>query len=437
MAFRLRLYPRSLFWRLAGVTALVMLLSLSFVVALYGYNRLQTVAGNVADQCGELLANAEDQIDGLPPEAQADWIENGQPLYAPHLRPLYHPDTPPPTALPSSLLTRTIAAALHKRLAAVGDIRETALPRRQLWVQVGLLGKTYWLVIPLGRYRGDPTWQFGVAAGIFALASLLAAAVVALRINRPLRELRIAAASLGRGERPEPLPETGPTEVRELSTSFNRMLSDLDANERERNVMLAGISHDLRTPLARLRLGVEMMADDSLRDGMREDVDDIERILGQFIAFARGLGEEEASETDPAGLVRSVLTRYAREGCNIELELADDIPTIKARPLALSRALANLIDNARRYAEPPITVQVRREPGWLIFEVLDHGPGIPESQLADALKPFHRLDTARRADGGSGLGFAIVDRIARLHRGNLTLSNRAEGGLCATLRVPG
>jgi two-component system osmolarity sensor histidine kinase EnvZ len=433
---RLRLYPRSLFWRLAGVTVLAMLLSLASVVALFSYNRLQMVGINVAEQCGELLANAEGQLDGLSPDEQADWIDDSQPPYAAHLRHLDNREAPPRTALPHTQLSRAIASAIRKRLAGIGDIRESDPPRRQLWVQVDVVGKTYWLVIPMGRYRGDPTWQFAVAAGVFTLVSLLLAALVAWHINRPLRDLRLAAGQLGRGEQPMPLPEAGPLEVKELSASFNRMLADLDANERERNVMLAGISHDLRTPLARLRLGVEMMSDDSLQDGMREDVDDIERILSQFIAFARGLGEEEATDTDPAGLVRSLLTRYAREGCQIELDLDDDLPLIKARPLALSRAIANLIDNARRYGEPPLSLHVRRDGNWVLFEMADHGPGIPADQLDEALKPFHRLDGARRADGGSGLGFAIVDRITRLHRGTLQLRNRDGGGLLVELRIP-
>jgi two-component system osmolarity sensor histidine kinase EnvZ len=214
------------------------------------------------------------------------------------------------------------------------------------------------------------------------------------------------------------------------------MLADLETNERERNVMLAGISHDLRTPLARLRLGVEMMSDASLQDGMREDIDDIERILGQFIAFARGLGDEDAAEVDAAELARSLLTRYAREHCTVELDLADDLPLLRARPLALTRALANLIDNARRYGEPPLGLRVFRDQDMVVFEVSDHGPGIPADLLTEALKPFHRLDSARSADGGSGLGFAIVERIARLHSGSLRLDNRASGGLIVQLRLP-
>jgi two-component system osmolarity sensor histidine kinase EnvZ len=384
----------------------------------------------------ELLANAEEQMDSLTPEEQVEWLARNERPYVAHLTSFDSIHAPSADMKPRTLMTRTLANVIRSKVAGVGEIRETAPPRRQLWVQVDMLGRPMWMVLPLGRVRRDPVWQFAVAAGIFTLMALTMSALFAWKVNRPLRDLRAAAGKLGRGERPAQLPELGPLEVKELSASFNRMITDLDTNERERDVMLAGISHDLRTPLARLRLGVEMMNDASLQDGMREDVDDIERILGQFIAYSRGLGGEDAVSTDPTELARSVVARYAREQFEVVLEFGDDIPLIDCRPLALTRAMTNLIDNARRYGQPPVVLRLTREGKWILFDVSDHGPGIPTEHLADALKPFHRLDSARRADGGSGLGFAIVERIARLHGGNLLLANRPEGGLVASLRLP-
>jgi len=170
-------------------------------------------------------------------------------------------------------LGRTIAQTIHERIVSATEVREQRLPKQQLWVKVELLGESYWLVVPMARLHNDSTWEFAASALLLVMAMLAAAATFAWRINLPLRKLRMAAGRLGRGEKPEPLPETGPLEVKELSASFNRMLADLDINARERAVMLAGISHDLRTPLARLKLGVEMMADVSLQGGMQQDVD--------------------------------------------------------------------------------------------------------------------------------------------------------------------
>ncbi|MBV8659558.1 MAG: HAMP domain-containing protein [Burkholderiales bacterium] len=435
--FQFSLFPRTIFWRIASLTTIAMLLSVIFVIGLFTLNRVQMVANNMTDQAGEVLANTEDELDGMPLGEQASWLASTQKPYLPHLRAIDNAEVPAADERPRTLLTRAIAKALRQQLAGVSDIRETPAPRHQLWARVDMLGRPMWLVIPLGRYfHGDPTWQIGAAALMFALLALSVASLFAWRVNRPLRKLQVAAARLGRGERPEPLPETGPLEVKALSESFNSMLADLATNERERDVMLAGISHDLRTPLARLRLGVEMMSDQSLQGGMREDVDDIERILGQFIAFSRGLGEEDATESDPAELARTLLTKYARIGCDIELELDDELPLVKLRPLALTRAMTNLVDNARRYGQSPISLSVRHNAQGLVFEVADRGPGIPDAHIADAMKPFHRLDSARRADGGSGLGIAIVERIARQHGGILKLANREGGGLSATIVLP-
>ncbi|GAB3244071.1 two-component system sensor histidine kinase family protein [Chitinimonas naiadis] len=430
-----RLLPQTIFWRLAWLTAIALFISVVFAVSLFTYNRQQMIAAQVSEQVSEVLADLEGQLDDMTPAERAEWLAINHRPYAPHLVNINTPEAPP-AAAPRGQQTRAIAEALRTKLVGVGEVREERDPKRQLWVKVSMLGQPWWLVIPLGRFKGDPVWTLGASVTVFALAALAVAALFAWRINQPLRELRAAANQLGRGERPRALPETGPVEVKDLSASFNRMLADLETNERERNVMLAGISHDLRTPLARLKLGIEMMRDDSLREGMDEDVEDIERILGQFVDFVRGLGTEDIVECDPAELARGVVARYARTGEPVELRLADDLPLTRLRPLALRRALANLIDNALRYGAAPWALTVQAEADQLHFIVSDRGPGIPEAQQLDARKPFHRLDAARRADGGSGLGLAIVDRIAQSHGGDLLLHNDPAGGLAATLAIP-
>lgn len=430
-----RLLPQTIFWRLAWLTACALAVSIAFVVVLFGYNRQQLIAGQITEQVSTILADLEDQLDGMSPAEQNEWLTINRRPYAPHLMPIDSPNAPAAGG-PYGAQTRAIATALKKKMADVGEIRESFQPKRQLWVKVNMLGQPWWLVIPLGQFKVDPTWSLGLSATVFALVALAGSAIFAWRINQPLRELQSAAGQLGRGERPKALPETGPQEVKELSASFNRMLADLDANERERSVMLAGISHDLRTPLARLKLGVEMMQDQSLQAGMGEDVEDIERILSQFIDFTRGAGTEEAIACDPAEIARGLVTRYARSGCQIELELADDLPIVQLRPLAITRALSNLLDNARRYGQPPISLEARLKDGYLQFEVGDRGTGIPPAQLSTALQPFQRLDSARTADGGSGLGLAIVERIVRHHGGKLHLNNRQGGGLLVVIQLP-
>lgn len=415
--------------------AVALVMSLILVVLLFSYNRQKLIAGEMAERASDLLADLEDTLEELPVADQHRWILATARPYAIHVVPLNATERPPANGRYNSLLGRTIAQTIHERIVSATEVREQRSPKQQLWVKVELLGESYWLVIPMARLHNDSTWEFAASALLLVMAMLAAAATFAWRINLPLRKLRMAAGRLGRGEKPEPLPETGPLEVKELSASFNRMLADLDINARERAVMLAGISHDLRTPLARLKLGVEMMADMSLQGGMQQDVEDIERILQQFIDFARGDGGEEPRDIDLVDLARGIAERYARAGTQLQLDFADDLPLLPARPLALSRALSNLIDNSRRYGIPPITLALSHEAGAVLLAVSDCGEGIAPERVQDALKPFHRLDAGRRADGGSGLGLAIVQRIARLHGGDLSLNKLPGGGFSAIIRI--
>lgn len=409
--------------------------SLALVVFLYGYHRQSLIGAEISERANDLLTDLGDTLEGLSLDEQRRWILATARPYTMHVVPLDSAEHPPEDSR-STLLGRAIASRLRERIVSATEVREEGGSNPKLWVHVDVLNEPYWLVIPLTRLRANPTWEFALSASLLVCAVLVAAAVFAWRINQPLRQLRLAAARLGRGEKPEPLPETGPLEVRELSASFNRMLGDLDINARERSVMLAGISHDLRTPLARLRLGVAMMYDTSLQGGMEQDVEDIERILQQFIDFARGDEGEAVCDIDLITLARGIAERYARTGVRLALDFADDLPLIAGRPLALSRALTNLIDNAKRYGAEPVTLLLSASENEISLSVRDHGKGIPPEKIAEALKPFHRLDSARRADGGSGLGLAIVERIVRLHSGHLTLSNCADGGLNASIRLP-
>ncbi|MBV1776334.1 HAMP domain-containing protein [Burkholderiaceae bacterium DAT-1] len=425
----------TILWRLAGLMAVTLAISFTSVVLLFGHTRQQLVASQLADNAADQLSDMEDMLDGLPVGKQRQWITlQGRP-YVPHLA-LQNDPTLPLAGTPLSPISRAIIKQLKARLVGVGEAREAANNKQQLWVHVEMLGEPYWLVIPLGKSREFPTWEFAVSIAIFLLSTLAGAALFALWINKPLRRLGEAAGRLGRGEHLPPLEESGPLEVRQLSASFNHMREDLRSSESERDVMLAGISHDLRTPLARMKLGVELMHDDSLRDGMREDVEDIEHILTQFINFARGDTGEEAHLCDIKELLLGLIKRYERSGQFISLHCAPDIPLIYLKPLAIQRALSNLMDNAFKYGGNRVEVIAALDDGQLTLTIRDHGPGIPHDQIGDASKPFHRLDVSRRADGGSGLGLAIVERIARIHGGTLTLSNHAEGGLIVRIQMP-
>jgi two-component system osmolarity sensor histidine kinase EnvZ len=264
---------------------------------------------------------------------------------------------------------------------------------------------------------------------------------MARRINRPLKQLASAAGALGRGESPEPLPETGPMEVRTLTRSFNRMADDLKRLEAERALMLAGVSHDLRTPLARLRLAVEMLPEDPGKAGMVQDIEDLDAIVAQFLSFLREGAGETPEDIDLNALASAVCERYSRAGAQIALDL-QSIPVMRLRPTSMQRLLSHLIDNALKYGkaldQPRAQVELRtwRDGATVFLGVLDHGPGLPVESVERMLQPFTRQDESRTGASGSGLGLAIVDRIARSHGGRLKLLARAGGGLEARVELP-
>ncbi len=300
------------------------------------------------------------------------------------------------------------------------------------WVSFNLDEDEFWVKLERERLEPDFATQW-IGWGLFALLlSLVGAWFIASRISRPLAALTRAAQQVGRGEHVDPAPETGPREIRMLATAFNQMSADLERLERDRAMVLAGISHDLRTPLARLRLGLEMIGGDrSMSEGLAADIDEMDKIIGQFLDFAKG--ESEAGiATALDELVDDICERYAKLGRALVRGKPSAIRLSLAQ-MAVRRAIANLIDNALRYSSTPIEIEARQEGGFAVIEVRDRGPGIPASEAERMKRPFTRLEAARSDAGGSGLGLAIVDRVARMHGGRLDLLPREGGGLVARL----
>jgi two-component system osmolarity sensor histidine kinase EnvZ len=271
--------------------------------------------------------------------------------------------------------------------------------------------------------------------GLALLALALAGGwLIASSIARPLAAHTRAAGRLARGEPHQPLAEEGARELRVLAAAFNRMASSLETMERDRAMVLAGISHDLRTPLSRLRLALEMSgASPAAAEAIEADVEEIDAIIGQFLDFARG--EDEAKqEHDLRGVLEDLAEHYTRLGKKLVFDRNDYLVFPFAR-MGVRRAIGNLIDNALRYAGEPIEVTSFRQDGHAVIEVRDRGPGIPRGEAERLKRPFTRLDRARGSHGGSGLGLAIVDRVARAHSGGLELLPREGGGLVARLSL--
>ena len=272
---------------------------------------------------------------------------------------------------------------------------------------------------------------------MLALA-LIGAYLIVFRINLPLRQLTQAAGQMGQGKTPAPVAETGPAEIQTLSRAFNQMASDLKRLDDERAFLLAGVSHDLRTPLSRIRLGLEMLddkGDATLKPGMVQDIEDIDAAIDQFLDFARlSEGETAVADGDLNAIVRGECERYARLGKPVALR-AGALPPLPLRPVAVQRLVANLIENALRHGGTGVEVATAVENGCAVVEVLDRGPGIPPGEAERMLQPFTRLDRARSGTG-TGLGLAIVARIARLHGGEVKLLPRDGSGLRARVELP-
>ena len=304
-----------------------------------------------------------------------------------------------------------------------------------LWVHAGSTGTAPWVAFPVHRVERPFPWPLFLKIALVSSFSLLGALLVVRRINRPLRALIAAAQEVGQGRHPQRLEVRGPRELQEVSRAFNRMTRDVQRLEHDRRLLLAGVSHDLRTPLARLRLAVEMLdADPALQQGMVADVDEMDAILGQFLAFIREGTEETARPSDLNALVETVAGRFQRHGAALHLDLAP-LPRLWLRPLAMERLISNLINNAVRYAGGDIDIQTRAENTGVRLSVLDRGPGISAELHERVLRPFVRLDASRHNDS-AGLGLAIVSRIASLHEARFTLHDRPGGGLEARLELP-
>ena len=225
-----------------------------------------------------------------------------------------------------------------------------------------------------------------------------------------------AAARLGRGQPHEPLPESGVHELRTVTAAFNRMATNLESMERDRAMVLAGISHDLRTPLSRLRLALEMSgAESGASEAMIEDIGEIDTIIGQFLDFARGENEDKSrQELDP--MLHELGEHYQRLQKKVSVGADTGLSFPFAR-MALRRAISNLVDNALRYAGEPIELEAKKDIGGVAIEVRDRGPGIPAGEVERLKRPFTRLDDARSGASGAGLGLAIVRTTAERHRG--------------------
>ena len=276
-------------------------------------------------------------------------------------------------------------------------------------------------------------WTIGTSIILFSIALIFMRAQV-----RPIRQLAYAARQLGLGRQTDAWQLSGAKEVRLAGRAFQAMRHRINRQISERTAMLAGVSHDLRTPLTRMRLQMAMMDRNTETKALEEDILELEQMIDGYLAFARGEGEETAKKASIPELLGQLISQYERSNPGqLQFDETDaDIPDLSMRPQAIRRALDNLIGNAMRYANKT-EVRVKARSDNIFIFIDDDGPGIEPEFRADALRPFVRLEGSRnRSTGGTGLGLAIASDIILGHGGEMTLDNSPLGGLRVTVQLP-
>ncbi|MFT4076555.1 MAG: ATP-binding protein [Asticcacaulis sp.] len=430
-SFRFGLRLDSLWGQTVALTVLIVgvaqILSILMFTLLVLRPELQRVAGVMAEN----VASLSDTLADAPAAERARLMSHL--AKSSYIQVWAGAKPPDDTGPPPRLLERAFMRQLVKAMGDRTDLYWRTDHSRKLWMHVWLGGQPYWISVKSPPLLGPTGLLLAGALSTVGLA-LLAAAILSRRLLRPLNALRDATETYRLAAPPARLSEQGPLEIADLSRSFNLMTDRLAKAEDDRRLILAGISHDVRTPLAKLKLAFEMMKgeDESLTGTARRQIDSIDRILSQFLMFARGFDAETVAPLDLRALFVDLVKDYGPAGLVWDGIMPDD--RCAGRPEALRRALTNLIENALRYGQPPFELSCRREGSQWLIRVRDHGSGVAEDQLATLTEPFVRGDSARQplvdgafATSGTGLGLAIAERIAQLHGGRLSLRNLADG----------
>lgn len=340
-------------------------------------------------------------------------------------------------------LLRDISDELQRRMGAQTVLATSVNGRNGLWVAFDIDSDPYWLLTDLQRFTpgGGKTWMIWLM--VAALLSLLGAALIARLINRPLKELSFAASRVREGDfNSSLLDESVQTdEIRQVNIGFNRMAQKLAQMDQDRAVMLAGISHDLRTPLARLRLDTEMsVADPQARDYMAADIAQLDAIIDKFLDYARpdkvGLTPVLLSDV----IQRCIQPLRGLPDVQIHVQM-DPALQVMADAVELGRVVTNLLENARKYGKSVdlgiarVEIAAIAKDKWVLLKIRDHGIGVSKNQLSNLTLPFYRGEAARTAANGAGLGLAIVDKTVQRMGGAFMLNNSSTGGLSANIRL--
>ncbi len=423
---RLAWLASGLLWRTFFLLAFLVAVSMAVWMASFRFVERAPRAYQIAAQVISIVTITRAALTHSAPDSRRELLfelasNEGIRVYPLEASDLIEPPTDT-TLMPAIEYNVKQSLGNHTRFAAV--VNGVA----GFWVSFKIDDDEYWLMLDRERIEQPSGIRWLGWGMVTLLLSLLGAIFISRLINQPLAQLTAAARAIAKGRQPEPLPEAGPTEIREANRSFNQMTDDLQRVESDRAVILAGISHDLRTPITRMLLEVEMLAQ-------------MDAIINQFLDYAKPADHSAFARVDLSQLLTDTVNEATRlSDIKINAEIAPDI-TIIGHATELKRVCNNLIENARRYGKREdeeiirIDVACRREGNQALLEIGDYGAGVPEHEIERLVRPFTRMDSARGQANGAGLGLAIVDRVIRRHHGSFKLENRAEGGLLIKIQL--
>lgn len=429
--------PRTLFGRTALVIALVSFVFQLFTLAVITYFALTPLGRDATDDFAALMISTAQSWQATPADERPRLHERIGRLHR-----LKVQEPPGDVAGFQSLLPyfHFLEAALAVRTGQAVPLRQSRARDGETWYWADLPvgGETVRVGFPARRVSVQPSAALLIILAAGTLVALLTSAWLAHWLTRPLTRLASATQMIGRGQRPAPLPETGPAELATLVREFNRMGEEVETLLANRTTLLAGISHDLRSPLARIRLALGMLSekpDADLLERVMRDVENMNGLIARCLEVGRDFAEKESVEINLCDLLAEIAREHSgnaevrgRKGPDCQM---------RVKPLALRRILSNLVDNAIRYGNgQPVDIEYDVGDGMVEIRVLDRGPGIPEAEREAVFQPFRRLDPSRSSrTGGSGLGLAIVRQIAQANDWSVTLDARPGGGTVARLRV--
>ncbi len=435
--------PKTLFWRLVMLLMASLAIAVLAMILLFRQDRASLIARNFTEAKiaqieslrTALTKAALDKQSGRGLQLQLIGREYGVMLIPVDRRPEIGQVPRGPALAP-------LVEKLQEQLGRDTEIRlGMRLDQPVVWIRLKVgddLVRSVWAGIPVrDTEAGEVPGRLLITLAIILIALLAATFLFARRLSRPLADLADAVDKVALGKRPDPLPEDGPTEIARVASNVNRMAANLERLERDRSTMLAGISHDIRTPLTRLRLASEISVSDAQsRTEMAADIDEIDRVVTQFLDFARGNPRETPLRVDARDSLSAIADKANGRGLPVQWAAGTAALYINTFPAAFDRMLMNLIENAHRYGKPPVEIALRRDGVIAEIDVLDAGVGVAAADVERLKQPFVRGDQARGGSMGAGLGLALVERLAHWHGGSFDLLPRESGGTIARLRLP-